>query len=89
MSETLTCSGLAELIEAVQEENNYGSPSIEDILVDIAGSDLAVIEWICKLVPKESIKALKVYGDNPLWGDKSMDPATVLEKYAKITKHPS
>ena len=68
MSNPLSCGQLAELIEAVADKDTSDT-SIETCIEEIQESDMAVVEWLCRLIPKSTIEALKAHEQTPLWGE--------------------
>lgn len=72
----ITCGMLAELIEAVTEPP-FGDDSNNSALVEISDMDLMAIDWICRLIPSSTVKALKAHDRFPLWGDGAPEPADI------------
>lgn len=73
---TVTCGMLAEMIEAVTLVP-HGDPANESAICEFSDSDMTLIEWLCRLVPRSTIDALKAHDQSPLWGDGAPEPADI------------
>jgi hypothetical protein len=69
----LTCGQLAEMIEAVADKDTTDT-SIEADIERIRDSDMAIVEWLCRLIPKSTIEALRAHEQAPLWGEHAATP---------------
>lgn len=73
---TVTCGMLAEMIEAVTSVP-HGDPANESAICEFSDSDMTLIEWLCRLVPRSTVDTLKAHDQSPLWGDGAPEPADI------------